>query len=66
MQHHRVIATIDAHQSSVVCVAWNPNGREFASASEDTLIRIWEIDHSIQYLNLAQIRLQTIPALVGA
>jgi WD40 repeat protein len=48
MEHHRVVATIDAHQSSIVCITWHPNGHEFASASEDLTIRIWEVDHSIR------------------
>jgi len=40
----QVVGTIEAHRSSVVSVAWSPNGNQFASASEDLAIHIWEVD----------------------
>jgi WD40 repeat protein len=44
MQQGVVIGTVEAHQASVVSIAWSPDGRQFATASEDTAIHIWEVE----------------------
>ncbi len=34
------------HRHGVTCVAWNPEGTQFASGSFDGRVRVWNLDHS--------------------
>jgi WD40 repeat protein len=44
---------LQAHQHRVRSVAWAPDGRHLASASDDTTIQVWDVldEHHLHTLN---------------
>lgn len=43
----QVIAVLQGHLNAVDALAWSPDGGELASASEDGIIRLWQLDQPI-------------------
>ena len=39
----RTLATLSAHEGSVNCVRWSPNGRLLASGSDDQVVMLWRL-----------------------
>ena len=41
MKKEKLLATLNAHNSAIICVRWNHLGTLFASASDDGSLYIW-------------------------
>ena len=38
----KIRIVLEGHRGEIRCLAFNPTGTQFASGSEDTIIRIWD------------------------
>jgi WD40 repeat protein/serine/threonine protein kinase/tetratricopeptide (TPR) repeat protein len=49
---HRELLTLRGHGHGVISVAWSPDGRRLASASDDQTVKVWEVATGKEILTL--------------
>jgi WD40 repeat protein len=51
---HEIVMQVGEHEMEIVAIAWHPDGSMIASASNDGVVRLWDVESSQLLLELAE------------